>query len=168
MSIARSLLPEYDHEMANTRNCLARIPEDQLAWRAHEKSWDLRGVATHMANLPKWTIMTLTDDGFDMAPEGGEAPTEEPIASAAQALELFDRNVAAARDAIAGAEDSTLMAPWTLRQAGAVVFTMPKIGVLRSFIMNHMIHHRAQLTVYLRLLDLPVPALYGPSADEAM
>ncbi|MGB5161052.1 MAG: DinB family protein [Thermoanaerobaculia bacterium] len=166
MSIARALLPEFDHEMANTRKTLERIPADKLDWRPHEKSFDMRGMLTHMANMPKWSVMTINESSFDMAPEGEDPTTEEPVVSVEGALEMFDANVAAAREAIANASDETLMATWSLLKAGEEVLTFPRIAVLRSFILNHMIHHRGQLTVYLRLNDLPLPALYGPSADE--
>ena len=166
MSIAQALLPEFDHEMANTRKCLSRIPDDNLDWKAHEKSWDLRSITTHLANMPKWTVMTMTDTSFDLEPAGGEQVREEPIDSVEGALEMFDANVAAAREAIANASDEAMMTSWSLLKAGEEIISMPRIAVLRSFIMNHMIHHRGQVTVYLRLNDLPVPALYGPSADE--
>ncbi len=166
MTIAQALLPEFDHEMANTRKALERIPNDKLDWRPHEKSFDLRGMLTHMANMPKWSVMTINESSFDMAPEGEEPIKEEPVETVEGALEMFDANVAAAREAIANASDKTLMASWSLLKAGEEVLTFPKVAVLRSFIMNHMIHHRGQLTVYLRLNDLPLPALYGPSADE--
>ena len=166
LSIAQSLLPEFDHEMANTRKCLERVPADQLDWSPHAKSYDMRGLTTHLANLPKWTVMTIQESSFDMEPEGGEPIREDPIESVDQALEMFDANIAAAREAIAGASDADLLADWSLLKTGEVMMTMPKIAVLRSFIMNHLIHHRAQLGVYLRLLDVSVPALYGPSADE--
>ena len=166
MSIAQALLPEFDHEMANTRECLSRIPDDKLDWKAHEKSWDLRSITTHLANMPKWTVMTMAESSFDMQPEGEDPTTEEPIDSIAGALEMFDANVAAARDAIANASDEDLLTSWSLLKAGEEIITMPRIAVLRSFIMNHMIHHRGQVSVYLRLNDIPVPALYGPSADE--
>ena len=166
MSIAQALLPEFDHEMANTRKCLSRIPDDKLDWKAHEKSWDLRSITTHLANMPKWTVMTMTETSFDLEPVGGEQVREEPIDSVEGALEMFDANVAAAREAIANASDEAMMTSWSLLKAGEEIISMPRIAVLRSFIMNHMIHHRGQVTVYLRLNDLPVPALYGPSADE--
>jgi len=166
MSIAQSLLPEFDHEMANTRECLSRIPADKLDWKAHEKSHDLGGLATHMANMPKWTVMTLTELSFEMEPAGEEPLTEDPVESVGGALEMFDANVAAARAAIAKASDEDMMTSWTLLKGGEEVLSMPRIAVLRSFIMNHMIHHRGQLGVYLRLNDVPLPALYGRSADE--
>jgi len=166
MSIAQTLLPEFDHEMANTRRCLERIPDDQLDWSAHEKSWSLRGLTTHLANLPRWTVVTVEEGSFDFEPVDGEAPKEERVESVVEALATFDQNVAGARASIAGASDETLLGEWSLFQAGELLFTMPRIAVLRSFLMNHVIHHRGQLGVYLRLLDVPVPALYGPSADE--
>jgi uncharacterized damage-inducible protein DinB len=166
MSIAQALLPEFDHEMANTRKTLERVPDAKLDWRPHEKSFDMRGMLTHMANMPKWSVMTINESSFDMAPEGEDPTTEEPVVSVEGALEMFDANVASAREAIANASDEELMATWSLLKAGEEVLTFPRIAVLRSFILNHMIHHRGQLTVYLRLNDLPLPALYGPSADE--
>jgi len=166
MTIAQALLPEFDHEMANTRKTLERIPDDKLDWRPHEKSFDMRAMLTHMANMPKWSVMTINESSFDMEPEGEEPIKEEPVETVEGALEMFDANVAAAREAITNASDETLMASWSLLKAGDEVLTFPKVAVLRSFIMNHMIHHRGQLTVYLRLNDLPLPALYGPSADE--
>lgn len=167
MPLNAALLPEFDHEMANTRKCLERIPEDRLDWRAHEKSWTLRELTTHLANLPKWTVMTLEAPSFDLEPVGGEPIRETPIDSVADALSMFDENVAAARQAIAAADDSCLMADWALLKTGEPIFSMPRIAVLRGFILNHMIHHRGQLGVYLRLNDVAVPSLYGPSADEA-
>ena len=166
MSVAQALLPEFEYEMTNARRCLERIPQDKLDWRPHPKSYDLRGLTTHIANMPKWTVMTLAESSFDMQPEGGEPVREDPVESVDAALEMFDANVAAAREAIAGATDEQMFATWSLLKGGESVLTMPRIAVLRSFIMNHMIHHRAQLGVYLRLNDVPVPALYGPSADE--
>ena len=148
------------------RKTLERIPDDKLDWRPHEKSFDMRSMLTHMANMPKWTVMTMTETSFDLEPVGGDQIREEPIDSAEGALEMFDSNVAAAREAIANASDEAMMTSWSLLKAGEEIISMPRIAVLRSFIMNHMIHHRAQLTVYLRLNDVPVPALYGPSADE--
>jgi len=166
MTLAESLLPEYDQEMANVRKSLERIPGDKLDWTPHDKSWPFAGLATHMANMPGWTVMTIEQESFDMAPDGGEPVKEEPITSVWHALEMFDRNTAAARAAIAGASDECLLAPWSLLSGGQPLFTMPRIAVVRMMIMNHMIHHRAQLGMYLRLNDIPVPSIYGPSADE--
>lgn len=167
MSIALSLLPEFDHEMANTRKILERLPDEQWNWKPHDKSWPLGGLATHVANLPTWTLATIQQDSFDYAPVDGSQPTIPQAESRAQVLENFDANITAARDAIEQASDECLLGSWTALAGGVAVFTMPRIAVLRSFVMNHMIHHRAQLGMYLRLSDIPVPALYGPTADES-
>ena len=167
MPISASLLPEFDHETANTRRTLARVPDSAFDWKPHEKSLSMQDLASHLANLPSWVSVTVEHDSIDMAPpDGSEPPRTEAAESTAQALETFDTNVAAARAIIEAASDEKLMETWSLLNGGEVLFAMPKVAVLRSFIMNHMIHHRAQLTVYLRMTDVPVPALYGPSADE--
>ena len=167
MAIALSMLPEFDHEMANTRKTLERIPDERLDWKPHAKSMSFRELASHMANMPAWAGETIRTDVFDMAPKDGQTPGQEAVASVEHALKEFDRNVADARAAISGASDEQLLASWTLRAGDHTILTMPRVAVLRSFVINHMIHHRAQLSVYLRLCDLPVPALYGRSADEA-
>jgi uncharacterized damage-inducible protein DinB len=166
MGLAQSMLPEFDHEMANTRKTLERIPEDKFDWKPHEKSTTLRGLGTHLSNLVSWAVHVIERDELDVAPVGGEPLRAKPVESVQEAVETFDKNVAAARAAIAGASDEHLMKPWTLLAGGKTIFTQPRVGVLRGMIMNHTIHHRAQLAVYLRLNDVPVPALYGPSADE--
>lgn len=167
MALSAALLPEFDHEMAGVRKTLERIPEDKLDWTPHEKSMSFRGLATHVSNMPRWATMTMVEESFDMAPEGGEQIKEEPVDSVADALAKLDENVAAARAAIAEASDEAMMTPWALLSGGHEIFKMPRVAVLRSMIMNHLIHHRGQLTVYLRLNDVPLPALYGPSADES-
>jgi uncharacterized damage-inducible protein DinB len=168
MSISQSMLPEFDAEMANTRKLIERIPDEKLDWKAHEKSYSLRDIATHLSNLLTWTNTTIESDEFDMAPaDNKSAARVEPVASVAEALTRFDANVASARRVLEGASDETLMGSWTLLAGGEKQFTLPKVVVLRSFVMNHMIHHRGQLDVYLRLNDVPLPAIYGPSADES-
>ena len=167
MGMSQALLGEWDHEMANTRRTLERVPEEKLGWKPHEKSWAMGGLATHLANLPSWGALTLKGDELDLAPGGKPLPPMEPAKTREEILEVFDKNVAAARAAIAAASDEELMKPWTLLKGGKTLMTLPKIAVLRGFVMNHNIHHRAQLGVYLRLNDVPVPAIYGPSADEA-
>jgi len=166
MAINQALLPEFDHEMANTRKTLERIPEDKFGWKPHEKSMTLGRLAGHIAELPGWGAITVKQDSFDVAPVG--APPQQGVTAKSRqdALDLFDTKVAEARAAIAGASDEQLMQLWSLLMGGKPVFTMPKVAVLRSFVMNHTIHHRAQLGVYLRLNDIPVPSIYGPSADE--
>ncbi len=167
MGLSESLLPEFDHEMTNTRKTLERVPDDKSDWKPHEKSTAMGGLATHLTNIPMWAIYTIDQDSLDLAPEGKPLPGAELAKSQTELLALFDTNAAKARAAIAGASDADLFKPWTLMANGKTILTMPKIAVLRSFIMNHMIHHRAQLGVYLRLNDIPVPSIYGPSADES-
>ena len=154
--------------MANTRRALERVPEDRLGWQPHPKSWSMGNLATHLANLPSWTNIAVKENQLDLAPGGVEPPRLPPAASRQELLQRFDENVKAARACLADASDPELLAPWTLLRAGTALFTMPKVGVLRSFVFNHIVHHRGQLTVYLRLNDVPVPSLYGPSADEAV
>jgi uncharacterized damage-inducible protein DinB len=166
MSLSQSLLPEFDHEMANTRKVLERIPADKLNWKAHEKSNTIGWVGMHLAEIPGWTDVTLNRDSMDVAPKDGE-PYRTPAATSPQEiLDRFDKNVAAARATIAAAADEQFMKPWSLLAGGETVFTLPRAAVLRSFVLNHNVHHRAHLCVYLRLNNVPVPALYGPSADE--
>jgi uncharacterized damage-inducible protein DinB len=165
MALRDALLPEFDQEMANTRKTLDRIPDDKLGWKPHEKSMTVGGLVTHLANILHWVLIALEKDSFDLASPEGQARLPA-VSSRREALEKFDRNVAAARAAIARATDEQLLKPWTLRSAERTIFALPRVGVLRSFVMNHSIHHRAQLGVYLRLNNVPVPAIYGPSADE--
>ncbi|HLI30438.1 MAG TPA: DinB family protein [Terriglobia bacterium] len=166
MALSNALLPEFDHEMANTRKTLERLPNDKFAWKPHEKSMALGRLASHLAELPGWVVDAIEKDSFHVSPPGGQ--THQPFQgrSPAEVLEAFDKNVTAARVAISGASDDHLLKPWTLLASGKTVFTLPRIAVLRGFVMNHSIHHRAQLGVYLRLNNIPVPAIYGPSADE--
>jgi uncharacterized damage-inducible protein DinB len=166
MSTNEALLSEFDQEMANTRKVLERCPEEKFTWKPHQRSFDLVSLAHHVSDLPTWAVLIMDADSFDYAPPG--APPYKPNlpASSKDLLEHFDSGVSKARAAIAGATDEQLAAPWTLLAGGHNIFTMPRAAVLRSMVMNHGIHHRAQLTVYLRLNDVPVPGLYGPSADE--
>jgi len=166
MAIVDSLLPEFDHEMANTRKVLERVPDDRLGWRPHPKSFTMGELATHVARLPTWATMTVEHDELDMAPGGKPMPREAEAKSRAELLSIFDDAVKKARPALASASDAAIVKNWSLKSNGATLMSMPKVAVLRSFVMNHSIHHRAQLGVYLRLNDIPVPAVYGPSADE--
>jgi uncharacterized damage-inducible protein DinB len=166
MKQSEALLPEFDNEMTNTRKTLARVPYDKFAWKPHEKSTSMGGLATHLSNLPTWAVHATSLDVFDLAPGGQPLPSPELPGSTEDLLAIFDANVAEARAAIAGAADEELFKPWTLQSNGHTIMTLPKIAVLRGFVLNHLIHHRAQLGVYLRLNDIPVPSIYGPSADE--
>lgn len=162
MSISAALLPEFDHEMTTTRTVIERVPEDKYGWKPHEKSMTAGRLASHIAEMPAWAVMGITKDDLDLA--GDYKPFES--GSKADLLALFDKNAADARAAIAGCSDETFMKNWSLKKGGATLMTMPKIAVVRSFVMNHVIHHRGQLSVYLRELNVSVPSIYGPSADE--
>ena len=166
MSISASLLPEFDQEMANTRKALERMPDDKFDWKPHEKSGTMGWLANHLANLPSWTVYTINQDSLDLAPTDGESIKWEGKGSRQELLDYFDKNVGAARAAIAEASDEEFLKTWSLLKGGVTLMTLPKIAVMRGFVMNHIIHHRGQFTVYLRLNDVPVPPLYGPSADE--
>jgi uncharacterized damage-inducible protein DinB len=166
MSIAESLLPEFDQEMANTRRVLERVPDAHRDWKPHTKSWPLGGLAIHLANLPVWGTMTMQQTELDLNPPGGASWTPPRFTSTVQALKTFDDNVKTARAAFAKASDGDYLVSWTLKNNTQALFSLPRIAVVRSFVMNHMIHHRGQLSVYLRLKDVPLPAIYGPSADE--
>ena len=164
--IRDSLLPEFEHEMANTRKVLERCPEDKYGWKPHPKSFSMGGLATHLVNLAGWTVDTVNKDSFDVAPPGAPPYKEEPFTTRAALLAAFDKNVAAALAALSGTTDEQFAQNWSLLAGPQTIFSMPRIACIRGMLLNHSIHHRAQLTVYLRLNDVPVPALYGPSADE--
>lgn len=166
MTFAALLLPELDHESASTRRVLERVPEDKLDWRPHPKSMTLGGLAAHLAEIPTWIAATFDADQLDFAPVDGPAYQTKAYTKVADLLADYDANVAAARSSLAASRDEDYPKPWSLLAGGQVLFTMPKGAVLRSFVFSHSVHHRAQLGVYLRLLDIPVPGVYGPSADE--
>ena len=167
MAIKDALLPEYDHEMATTRRLLERVPEHEFGWKPHERSMSLGQLSGHLANLPTWCSAVLDAAFFDLASAGDDVRTKTP-ASRDALLTEFDTKVAAARAKLASCSDADMHAAWTLKQGGHEVFTLPRISAIRSFVMNHSIHHRGQLSVYLRLKDVPLPAIYGPTADTEM
>lgn len=162
MSIAEALVPEFDHEMTVTRKVLERVPEDRFDWKPHHKSFSMRDLAQHVATIPMWGQMTLAQPEIDL----GGFPPPAPVTSRAELLSMFDTNAAATRAALVGKSDAEFAAPWSLKRDGHTIFTMPKAAVWRSFMMSHIVHHRGQLALYLRLNDVPVPSMYGPSADE--
>ena len=166
MRLNQALLAEFDQEMANTRKTLERVPDDKFDWKPHPKSMPMGYLAIHIATLPHWAADALRREFFDVAPEGGEPYKLPEAKTTKEVLGFFDESVAAARAAIAEATDEDLAKPWSLLKTGETIMTLPRGAVLRSFVLSHGIHHRAQLGVYLRLNDVPVPALYGPSADE--
>ena len=162
MGLSAALVPEFDQEMATARTVIERVPEDQFGWKPHEKSMTAGRLASHIAEMPSWASASIDHDVLDMA--AGHTPFEGT--STAEILARFDEDVAAARAAIAGCSDETFMKDWALKNGDATLMTMPKIAVVRTFVLNHIIHHRGQLSVYLRELNVSVPSIYGPSADE--
>ena len=165
-AISQSLLQEFDVEFASARKTLERVPEDRPEFRPHPKSMTLARLAGHLAEVPMWGVMTLTQDEIDINPVGGPGHQAMVMTTRADLLARFDADVKAARAALAAASDERMTGPWTLKSGGQTVMTMPRVGVLRSFVLNHLVHHRAQLGVYLRMNDVAVPSIYGPSADE--
>ena len=165
MAMKDAILPEFDHEMGTTRRVLERVPEADFKWRPHDKSFNLGQLAAHVANIPTWVTPTIDNAIFDLATLGADARPKEPT-SVGELVARFDTNVKTARKKLEELTDATLLGMWTLKQGEHEVFTMPKASVLRTFVMNHLIHHRGQLTVYLRLRNIPLPSVYGPTADE--
>lgn len=166
MSYAETILPEFDQEVAGTRKVLERLPDDKLDWKAHPKSNTIGWNANHLAEMPGWVEGTLNQDAWDIAPADGEHYQTPQLTSKQEILDLFDRNVAAARRALESVGDETMSKTWSLLRGGTPLFTMPRSVVIRTFVLNHTVHHRAILCVYLRLNDIPVPGMYGPSGDE--
>ena len=163
MALVDALLPEFDREMTTTRKLLERVPDDKFEWKPHPKSMSLGQLAQHVATIPMWGSVTITQPGIDL----GGSNQQPAMKTRADLLTAFDKNVADTRAALKGRTDGEFMEAWTLKNSGHTVFTAPKASVWRSFVMNHVIHHRAQLSVYLRMNDVPIPSIYGPSADEA-
>jgi uncharacterized damage-inducible protein DinB len=166
MAYADALLPEFDQEMANTRKVLERVPDDKLDWKAHPKSHTIGWNANHIADIPNWLVHVLASPSMDIAPVGGEPYKIPQLTSRQDIVDNFDRNIAAARKAITTVSDEDMAQSWSLLRGGDPIFTMPRAAVVRGMIMNHLMHHRAHLLVYLRLNDIPVPGMYGPSGDE--
>lgn len=166
MAIKDALLPEFDHEMGTTRRLLDRAPEAQFGWKPHERSMTLGTLSAHLANIPTWCTAVLGAPVMDLATIPEDA-RPKPATSRTELLAFFDKNVAAARERLATATDAEMLSPWTLKQGDQEIFTLPRVAALRSFVMNHSIHHRGQLSVYLRLHNVPLPSIYGPTADES-
>jgi uncharacterized damage-inducible protein DinB len=166
MTIGQSMLPEFDQEMKNTRKVLERVPDEKWNWKPHDKSGTVGWLASHIATMPGWTTMTIKTEELDYAPVNEPGYQQPKIEDRKDLLAVFDKESAEARGALAAVSDEDIMKGWTLKAGGKEIFTMPRVACIRGVVMNHLIHHRAQLTVYYRLLDVPVPGLYGPSADE--
>src|SRR5580704_3695260 len=162
MSIAQMLLPEFDHEMANTRKMLERVPDGKFDYKPHQKSMSLGRLAAHTCEIPSYATATIRFEKLDFT--GDEKPFTP--ATRKELLEAFDKHVAEARELLSKASDEELMKTWTLNYKGNQIFAMPRAAVLRTMVLSHLIHHRSQLGVYLRLNNIEIPGMYGPSADE--
>lgn len=165
MSLGQIFAAELKQEAISTRKMLERIPADKLAWKPHEKSYTLDQLAGHIVNMISWTGVTLKQDELDF---GKMDFKPKAYTDASELVADFDQNVAEALEILNDISDETMATTWTLRNDEHIFFTMPKTVTMRSFVMNHVIHHRGQLSVYLRLLDIPLPSVYGPTADEPM
>lgn len=165
MAFADTFLPEFDQEMKTTRSLLERVPFSNASWKPHTKSTALGALASHLTNLSGFGVMIANQDGRDFSKAGPEGPGGKQYSSTEDLLSTFDANVAASRKAIAALPDSKLGDTWTLQNGSHVIFALPRAAVLRTLLMNHIIHHRGQLSVYLRLNDVPLPSIYGPTAD---
>src|SRR5688572_7808615 len=166
MRIAEFLVREFDHEAASTRKVLDRVPEQHVEWAPHPKSKSLGELANHIAGLPVWAVRIMQSPEYAFMAPGAPTPGIRPWESKSALMAKFDQHVAEARGLIEPASDQQIMEKWSLKRGGEVVFTLPRMAAIRSMVLSHTIHHRGQLTVYLRLKDVPVPGVYGPTADE--
>lgn len=166
MSISAAFLPEFDHETQTTRQCLERLPEAHLQWKPHPKSMSLGRLASHLAETPTWGISIVTERSFDLAPPGAPPHQSVELKSKAEILGAFNENSRALRAAFANLPDAAWMESYSLLKGGQALITMPRVAFFRTWVLSHSVHHRGQLSVYLRLKDVPVPMIYGPTADE--
>lgn len=166
MPLIDSLLPEFDREMGLTRRALERVPDDHFEWRPHPTSVTLGRLAEHLTEMPMWASTTMTESGIEATAQ--RPPDYRPPTTRAAVLAQFDDSYKSARRNLVNKTDAEFAAPWTLKAGGKEIFTAPKSTVMRNFVLNHMIHHRGQFVVYLRMLGVPVPSIYGPSGDEQM
>lgn len=164
MALNESLIAELKQEAANTRKMLERATEKSFAWKPHEKSMTLGGLAQHLAEIPMWVGVSVDQDELDFAKSDYKPKT---ATTTEELLKTFDENLENAVKSLKNASDEKLMGTWTMRNGEKIYFTMPKTAVVRYFVLNHSIHHRGQLSVYLRLLDVPLPQIYGPTADDS-
>jgi uncharacterized damage-inducible protein DinB len=164
MKLMEPMIAELQHEAATTRRLLERVPQDSLSWQPHAKSMTLGRLAAHIANLPGMLIAALTEDKLDAGDLKAQSPSAESVAGI---LEEFDQKISSAVELLKrDVDESFLVAPWRYTSGEHVIFELPRLAVIRFVTLNHIIHHRGQLSVYLRLLDIPLPSIYGPSADE--
>lgn len=166
MAIKDGMIMEYKYEMANTRKMLERVPFEQAAYKPHEKSRAMANEAMHIANVIAWIPRIVNTPEFDFA-KPGSLPKVELPKNTQELLAMFDKNYNEGLKALEGASDEALMTPWTFRNGEHIVFTLPRAAAIRNMGLNHHYHHRGQMSVYLRLANVPVPGMYGPSADEA-
>jgi uncharacterized damage-inducible protein DinB len=162
MAFSQTLLPEFEEEMKNTRKLLECVPDGKFDYQPHSKSMTLGRLASHVAEMPSWAFTTLDVEVLEMGPDF----KPEIASTRAELLEKFDKGVAQARKKIGAATDEDWQKIWTFKYAGKTIMELPRSAVMRGVVMNHMIHHRAQLGVFLRLNDVAIPGMYGPSADE--
>jgi uncharacterized damage-inducible protein DinB len=165
MSIVRTFLPQFDHEMGTTRNVLAVVPERDAAWRPHTKSSSLGDLASHIASLATWSALVVKQHELDLGSPVNASTARAPFTTTADLLQRFDRGVQEGRRVLETVSDEGMKETWSLKNRGTTIFSLPRVAVLRSFVLSHIIHHRGQLTVYLRLRDVPLPSIYGPTAD---
>lgn len=165
MNLIDPVLAELAHEAATTRRLLERVPAQRLTWTPHQKSMNLGRLATHIAEIPGWVGSIVEQDEFDIGASGYVPPT---LSSVNEIVAMFDKNVAMATEGLKRQGNERLLANWQFKKNGQLVMQMPRVAMIRSFLMNHLIHHRGQLSVYLRLQDVPLPSIYGPTADEPM
>lgn len=163
MSMSQALLAEFSHEAAATRKLLARVPEGKLGWQPHDKSMTLARLTGHIAEIPQWAGVVVGQEELVLDPSGYTPFLPE---TTAQLLAAHDQNVAAFRETLEGVSDDQLFVTWRMRKDDQVITEMPRVAALRAFILSHIVHHRGQLSVYLRLLDVALPQIYGPTADE--
>lgn len=165
MNPVDAILTEISHEAATTRRLLEIVPAPHFAWKPHAKSMTMGRLATHIAEIPGWVASILDTDGFEV---GARGCTPQTAGSLAEILAMFDKNVPMAEAAIRRQTPGRLSATWRITRQGQVLLELPRMGVIRTLLLNHMIHHRGQLSVYLRLRDVPLPSIYGPTADTPM
>jgi uncharacterized damage-inducible protein DinB len=163
MAIKDGLLPEFDHEMATTRKVIERVNGEKLTWQPHERSMTLGRLATHVAEIPRWGFTILNDAEYNIVPSEYKPTKADTVA---EMLAIHDEAIAKVRAILDSKTDAEFMAPWTFKQDGKVIMTLPRVVAFRSWVMNHVIHHRGQLSVYLRQTGSLVPSIYGPSGDE--
>jgi len=166
MSIVQTLLPQLDHEMGTTRRILEVVPNTDAEWKPHPKSSTLRNLVAHIATFPLWQKLVAERAELDLGLPENASVAQVPFTSRDELIERFDRDAREARTALEPMSDEAMRERWSLKNRGATVLSLPRVAVLRGFILSHMIHHRGQLTVYLRLLDVPLPSVYGPTADS--